>query len=126
MGSACAGFLYDSILSPKGSAGVEHAVESQVNVGVYPPAPYYFGRFTNGYIWVDVAGRILGQEVDNYAAGGSNGNAAGEITVDPPFAYVPGPTRVASRSLVEQVCLQYLKTLSILCLFCPLLFYRPD
>ena len=52
---------------------------------------------------MDVAARILGQEVDNYAAGGSNGNAAGEITVEPPFAYVPGPTRVSSRSLVQQV-----------------------
>lgn len=72
-----------------------------VNVGTYPPAPYYFGRFTNGFIWVDVAAKILGQEVDNYAAGGSNGNG-GEITVDPPFAYVSSPTKVTSRSLVQQ------------------------
>lgn len=88
----------------------EHAVGWQVNVGVYPPAPYYFGRFTNGFIWVDVAARLLGQEVDNYAAGGSNGNA-GEITVDPPFAYVSGPTRVTSRSLVQQVRLDRLSAL---------------
>ena len=76
-----------------------------MNIGAFPGAPYYNGRFTNGYNWVDVAARILGQEVDNYAAGGSNGNTAGEITVVPPFGYVPGPTRVTSRSLVQQVCL---------------------
>ena len=74
----------------------------QVNTGVYPPGPYYQGRFTNGFVWIDIASKILGQEVDNYACGGSNGYA-GEVTVDPPFAYVTSPTRVPVRSLVQQV-----------------------
>ena len=52
---------------------------------------------------MDVAAKLLGQEVDNYAVGGSNGNTAGRITVNPPFAYVSEPTPVTSRSLVQQV-----------------------
>ena len=52
---------------------------------------------------MDVAAKLLGQEVDNYAVGGSNGDTAGRIVVNPPFAYVDEPTQVTSRSLVHQV-----------------------
>ena len=74
----------------------------QANVGQYPAPPYFFGRFTNGPVWIEVAASILGQNVDNLAAGGANGNWGG-IGVRPPFGFVATDFTVPVRSLTQQV-----------------------
>lgn len=79
----------------------------QFVAGPFPSAPYYKGHFSNGRVWIEIVAATFGAELENFATGnaisGAAGEALGNFTVQPPYAYLSNATQVLVPSTLDQV-----------------------
>lgn len=78
----------------------------QLSPGTYPAPPYFQGRFSNGYIWVDDAAAALGLTVNGLAVGAAVTGAPGTadiLAVYPPFDNLTAPVPIPVATGLQQV-----------------------